>query len=322
MPQINARDIATLERAVTNQLSKYSQNSQAIFDKLPPIPLTSLNLSLPVFEGMQGYAPDSNEGIGGDKSQTLIQPAKYIPAVTFYTDKTYTIPMSTKRAMSVLDDAEGTELVNMIAKGTAESKFITMDYNIHNAIASQKYNSGTNIFNVGNIHAETAGAGFRVAMNNAIDYLHSVLNGFSDSRKIIVAIPQKAWYQLTASQKLTNFFNGYASKDATFNVQTINSIFSENAGIEVDVNVAGLRFLESKYETGKSKLIWGEELEFYVFASTSSLYTDRASIKRIEGIEKLNVEQRGNTTYIDFYCDYGYVIDTEDAFVKVKFSVA
>ena len=49
---------------------------------------------------------------------------------------------------------------------------------------------------------------------------------------------------------------------------------------------------------------------------------DRASIKRLEGIEKLNVYMQGNTTLVDFYCDYGYYIDVPEAFAKVTFTVS
>ncbi len=314
--------ITQLEKAVSNQLAVYSQGSQAIFDKLPAIQVTALNQQFPVFEGMLGYAPDSNEGAGGDRTQVLMPPAEYRPAAIFYTDKTYDIPMSTKRAMTAIDDPEGAELIKLVSQGVANSKFVTMDYNIHNAVAQQNYQAGSNIFTIGNINADTAGGGFREAINNAISYLKGILKGMSADRTIMIVIPETAWYKLTASQKLVNYLNGYAEKNANFNMQTINAIFSENAGIAVDVQVAGLRYLESKYNSGNAELIWGEELELYVFASTKSLYADRASIKRLEGIERLNVYQEGNTTKISFYCDYGYYVDVPEAFAKITFTVA
>jgi len=319
---ISSRDIATLERAVSNKLAAYSQTAQAIFDKLPPIKVNALNMQFPVFEGLLGYSPESNSGIGGDNTQVLLPPSEYLPAAVFYTDKSYTIPLATKRAMSAIDDPEGGEIVKLVTGGVADSKFVTMDYNIHNAIKNQEYTAGTNIFNVGNIHADTAGGAFREAVNNAIKYLKDTLKGMNESRKIIIVIPEAAWYKLTASQKLVNALNGYADKNANFNVQTVNAIFSENGGVAVEVQIAGLRYLPSKYYAGQAELIWGEEMEFYVFASTNSLYADRASIKRLEGIEKLNAYTKGNTTVIDFYCDYGYYIDVKEAFAKVKFTVA
>lgn len=319
---VSGRDIAQLERAVSNQLAAYSQSSGAIFDKLPPIKVNALNQQFPIFKGMVGYNPNGNQGAGGDRVQTLMDPVEYRPAAVFYTDKTFEIPLSTKRAMSVLDDPEGNELVRLVSQGVSDSKFITMDYNIHNAVKSQKYEAGTNIFTIGNINADTAGGAFRAAINDAISYLKKVLKGMNANRNIIIAIPEEAWNKLTASQKLTNFFNGYAQENAHFNMQTINAIFSQNAGINIDVQVAGLRFLDARYESGDANLVWGEELEFYLFVSTNSLMADRASIKRLEGIEKLNVYMQGNTTNVAFYCDYGYYIDVPEAFAKVTFTVS
>lgn len=322
MATISARDIATLERAVSNQMAVYSQSSQSIAMKLPPIKVTALNQQFPVFEGMMGYAPDSNAGIGGDRTQVLLPPSGYKSASVFYTDKKYQITLAAKRSMTVLDDPDGAELVKLVSKGSSDSKLVTMDYNIHNAVKNQSYTNGTNIFTVGNINADTAGGAFRDAINNAIAHIKTALNGLNSDMTIIIAVPEKAWFKLTASQKLVNYLMGYAQPNANFNIQTVNAIFSENAGINVDVSVAGLRFLESKYASGQSELVWGEDLEFYVFASTKSLFSSRASVKRLEGIERLSVEQHGNDTEIFFYCDYGYYIDVPEAFAKVTFTVA
>ena len=43
---VSGRDIAQLERAVSNQLAAYSQTSGAIFDKLPPIKVNALRVWL------------------------------------------------------------------------------------------------------------------------------------------------------------------------------------------------------------------------------------------------------------------------------------
>lgn len=322
MANLNGRDIAMLERAVSNRLAVYTQSSQSVAAKLPPIKVTALNQQFPVFEGMLGYQPDSNTGANGDKTQVLLPPAEYRSAAVFYTDKTFDIPIAAKRSMAVLDDPQGAELVNIISQGIADSKLVTLDYNIHKAIAGQKYTNGTNIFTIGNINADTAGGGFRAAINDAIGYLKSVLKGMNANRTLMIVIPEDAWYKLTASQKLVNYLMGYAQPNANFNIQTLNAIFSENAGINVDVSVAGLRFLSSKYASGNAELVWGEELEFYVFVSTNSLFADRASIKRLEGIELLTPYQEGNTTKIDYYTDYGYYIDVDDAFAKITFTVS
>ena len=322
MATISARDIASLERAVSNQLATYSQNSQSVAMKLPPIKVTALNQKFPVFEGMMGYAPDSNSGIGGDRTQVLLPPSSYKSAAVFYTDRTYTITLAAKRSMTVLDDPNGAELVKLVANGNADSKLVTMDYNIHNAVKNQTYNNGTNLFNIGNINADTAGGSFRDGINNAISVVKKALNGFNSAKKLMIVIPEKAWFKLTASQKLANNLMGYAQPNTNINMQTISAIFSENAGINVDVSVAGLRFLEAKYSSGQSELIWGEDLELYVFATTDSLLADRASLKRLAGMEALNVSQAGLATTIQFYCDYGYYVDVPEAFAKVKFTVA
>lgn len=319
---VQAQGIAMLERAVSNKLAVFGQQAQAVSEKLQGIKVTAMNQQFPVFDDMTGYNPNSSSGIGGDNTQVLKPNAEYKPAAIFYTNKVIDIPFGTKRALSALDDPEGKQFINLIAKGIADSKFVTLEYNIHKAITSQVYSNDSNIFSAGNINADSAGSAFREAVNNAISYLKNSLNGMSISRKVIIAIPEKSWYRLTASQRLVNYFNGYAQQNANFNMQTISAIFSENAGINIEVVVGGMRYLDSKFATGTSELIWGDDNAFYIFASTSDMYGDRASIKRLEGIEKLSIYQKGNTTSIDFYTDYGYFVDIDKAFTRVEFTTA
>lgn len=319
---INGRDIVALERAVSNELAKYEQGSQAIYDKIEPVKVNAMNPQFPVFKGMIGYNPNGNTGVGGDKSQVLLTNPEFKPAAVFQQEKNFEIPIAAKRAMAAIDDPEGQELVKLITNGVLASKQVTLDFNIHNAVIAQTYTNGTNIFNAGNINADVAGGGFRGAINDAVAYLKSSLNGLNSNMKIIVVIPESAWYKLTASQKLVNYFNGYANTEANFNLNTINAIFSENAGIKVEFHVAGLRFLDSKFAEGKADLIWNDTDKMYAFVTTSSVFADRASIKRLEGVELLKAEQRGFSTHIDFYCEYGYYIDVPEAFAQVKFETA
>lgn len=322
MATLSARDIATLERAVSNELARYSQDSQAVYSKIFPIKVNSMNPQFPVFEGMQGYNPDGNTGIGGDKTQVLMPPASFRPAAVFQQERQFNIPIAAKRAMAGIDDPEGNELVKIVSQGVLDSKEVTLDYNIHNAVIAQSYTNGTNIFNIGNINADAAGQGLRAGINNAIKYLKDTLNGLSKNKKVIVVIPESAWYKLSASQKLANYLNGYAQASSNVNLTALNSIFTENAGINVEFQVAGLRYLDSKYSKGRAELIWGETDNMYAFVTTDSVYAERASIKRLEGIEMLKADLVGFTTVIDFYCEYGYYIDVPEAFAKLTFSVA
>lgn len=322
MAVLSGRDIATLERAVSNELAKYSQDSQGVYSKIFPIKVNSMNPQFPIFEGMQGYNPDGNTGIGGDKVQVLMPPSSFRPAAVFQQERTFNIPIAAKRAMAAIDDPEGNELVKIVTQGVLDSKEVTLDYNIHNAVISQSYTNGANIFACGNINADGAGQSFREGLNNAIKYLKDCLNGLSKSKKVIVVIPENAWYKLCASQKLANYLNGYAQVGSNINVSTLNSIFTENAGINVEFQVAGLRFLDSKFAKGRAELIWGEKLDMYAFVSTDSVYAERASIKRLEGIEMLKADLRGFTTVVDFYCEYGYYIDVPEAFAKITFETA
>ncbi len=317
MTNYNAKDIAQLEVAVSSKLSAYSQESQLISKMLPSIRINSTNQRFPIFEGMNAYNPSAN----GSSVEILEPSTEYKDAAIFYTNKKIEIPLATKRSMTAIDDPDGSQLISLIAKAVAESKFVTLEYNIHKAIAAQKYEAGKNIFTAGNINQDNSGLGFREAVNNAISYLKTTLNGMSHSRRIIMAIPEKSWYKLTASQKLSNFFNGYGMANTNFNIQTIESIFTENSGTNVQAAVGGMRFLDSKFASGESELIWNEDLEFYIFTSTDDVFADRASIKKLEGIERLSVVEDGNNTRIDFYTDYGYYIDKAEAFTKVTFSI-
>lgn len=313
--------IGALERAVSNQIATFSQDSQAIHPILPPIKVNAMNMQFPVFSDMTHYNPNGTTGIGGDHVQVLKPSAEYKPAAVFQTYKEIEIPIGTKRELSVLDDPEGKQLVNLIARMVTDSKLVTLEYNMHSAVLGQTYNTN-NTFSAGNINIEKSGEEFREAVNNGIGYLKSKLNGLNSGHKIVIAMPESAWYRLTASQKLINYFNGYAEKNANYNLQTISAIFSENAGINVEVKVGGLRYLDAKFATGDSELIWNDNDAFYMFVTTSDMFASRASIKRLEGIERMAMENKGLKTCIDFYTDYGYFIDVPDAFVKIPFTTA
>ena len=121
---------------------------------------------------------------------------------------------------------------------------------------------------------------------------------------------------------LANNFNGYSMQNTNFNIQTLEAIFSENASVPVKVTVAGLRDIPIEFFSGDSNLIWSDSLAFYVYVTTSNVLANRASIKLLEGIQLLKVEEQGFSSIVHSYLDYGQFIDLDLAFTKVEFTLA
>lgn len=316
---VTQAQIQQLHRAITDKVAVFGQKASSVYQRIPAIKINSLNPVFPFFNDMTGYQDGGNKGIGGDDSQTLGEGIQYKPGVIHQIDYGKTIPYSLKRSLTVIDDPKGSRAINHIAKGIADSFFVKQERNFKNAIDRVHFQNGVNIFDGGEIHSDTAGKDFRTAVNDAIYYLTLQMQGVSDSRKIMMFTNQKAWGKLTGSQRLVNFFNGYADKDSNFNLQTINAIFSQNAQIEVEMTVANMLYVPRGYQEAQTIPIWGEENVIYIFVASDDPLGDRTAVKRLEGISEIRVWEEGLKTRFECYVDFGYMLDVESAFAKVTF---
>lgn len=319
---ISQAQIQQLQRAITNNVATFGQEANSVFQKIPPIKINSLNPVFPLFNDMTAYQESGNMGISGDSTQTLGEGIEYKPGVVHQTAFEKTIPFALKRALSVIDDPKGSILVNHISKGIAESMFVRQERNFKNAIDRVSFVNGENIFNAGIIHTDTAAKDFRSAINDAIYYLKTQMQGLPSNRKIMMFMNDRAWATLTGSQKLVNFFNGYAEKNSNFNLQTINSIFSENSQTALELTVADMRYVPEGYQQAQSMPIWGEENSIYIFVASTDVVGDRTAVKRLEGISEIRTWEEGLKTKFECYIDFGYMLDVETAFAKVDFATA
>lgn len=315
-------DIIQLQRAITNQVTVFGQKSESVYQAISPIKINSMNPVFPFWNDMTGYQDKGNSGIGGDETQTLGEGIEYKSGFVYQHLLEKTIPIQLKRAASVIDDPKGTILVNHVAKAIADSLFVKQERNFKNAVDKVTFTNGTNIFTAGNIHSDTAAKDFRTAMNLAMYYLESEMQGVSDGRKIIAFMNKKAYATLTGSQKLVNFFNGYAEKNSNFNIQTIEAIFSQNGQIDFDLLVAGMRYIPQGYSQAQSIPIWGEDNSIYLFMASNDPFGDRTCIKRLEGISEMRTWEEGLQTKFQAYIDFGYMFDVESAFARVDFATA
>ena len=164
-------NIAGLERAVSNQVAIFEQESQSVAKDMNKTKVNSLNMKWPVYEGMRGYAQGSNTGGGGAKTQVLGESVKYLPVDVFTNNTTTEVPIEMKRALMVLDDPMGTQLVSLISKNVVDSRLVVMERNIETAVTGRTYSNGVgNLFQIGDINAidGVAGGAFRKAISDAI----------------------------------------------------------------------------------------------------------------------------------------------------------
>lgn len=315
-------EIIQLQRAISNQVAVFGQKSESVYQAIPSIKINSMNPVFPFWNDMTAYHDEGNSGIGGDLTQTLGDGIEYKSGFVYQHLLERTIPIQLKRAASVIEDPKGVILVNHVAKAIADSLFVKQERNFKNAVDGVTFTNGLNVFNAGNIHSDTAAKDFRSSVNLAIYHLESEMQGVSDGRKVMMFMNKKAYATLTGSQKLTNFFNGYAERNSNFNIQTIEAIFSQNAQMEVNLIVAGMRYLPQGFSQGQTAPIWGEDNSIYIFMASNDPFGDRTAIKRLEGISEMRTWEEGLNTKFQAYVDFGYMFDVETAFARVDFVTA